>query len=174
MYAIRSYYVIFCLLYHFNWKPVVILIAGVSVLPFLNGSINALSINTKLQEWIPHDSFEWKAGVRQQFLILVPLWVVALFTSWFIGSVPIAIFFLGIICFKFYEESEPVPMLMLYELNPAKLIKHKIKKQLSIYFIIIAPLLICFWFFQYEYWYIPLGELVILVSLQVYIRNNFV
>ena len=70
--------------------------------------------NTWLQQSIPSECFEWKGGVRQTLFILIPFWVIGLCTSFFIGSVPITLFILGIIPFSFYEPNSKSPSVQIF------------------------------------------------------------
>jgi hypothetical protein len=127
------------------------------------------SLNTKIQALIPSDSIEWKAGLRKHFFIIIPVWLIAMLTSFFIGSVPVAIFIIAIITISFYEECEPLSILMSYELSSAKLLLLKIKRQIQLFSLLILPLIGLFLIFHPGRWYIPVIEYLIFSSLNIYV-----
>ena len=119
------------------------------------------SLNTKIQTLIPSDSFEWKAGIRKQLCIIVPIWIISAGTSFFIASVPVAIFILGILIFSFYDNGEPYQMILSYELDAKKFLLLKVKRQIQLFSIIVIPLVGLFLIFNFDRWYIPIAEFLI-------------
>ena len=127
------------------------------------------SLNTKLQALIPADSFEWKAGVRRYLYIIVPVWCISIITSFFVASVPVAIFILGVLVLNFFETSESYQILMSYELNSKHLLQLKLKRQLQLFSFVALPLIGMFLIFHYDKWYIAVAEYIIFCILYVYI-----
>jgi hypothetical protein len=107
--------------------------------------------------------------VRQALFILLPLWIIGLFTSFFIGSVPIVLFILGVIPFSFYEKGEPYQMILAYEMGPTQFLFRKIKMQISLFSLLSLPLIAAFLIFHRETWYIPIIEYFIFISLYIYL-----
>lgn len=126
------------------------------------------SVNTIFQQYIPNDSFEWKAGVRQLIFLFIPLWLIGLATSFFIGSVPVSMFVIGISLIGFSEKCEPYPMILAYEKNADDFLHLKIKLQFKQFSVLVLPLMIAFLIFHYNYWYIIVAEYLILVLLHLY------
>lgn len=157
-----------CLIYHYQWISTFILFPSLFLIVNLDLKLKRRDLNTKIQQCIPYDSFEWKGGLRKSFLFLVPLWIISLATSFFIGSVPIAIFIFGIVALDFYEKSEPYQMILAYEMSTPRFLFHKISLQIIVFSFITIPLIILFMFFHYEYWYIPIAEYFIFISLNIY------
>jgi uncharacterized membrane protein YiaA len=157
-----------CLTYHSQWFLTFTVLLSLLLIANLDLRIKRRNLNTKIQQYIPYDCFEWKGGLRKSFLIIVPLWIISLATSFFIGSVPIAIFILGLIPLGFYEESEPYQMILAYEMSTRQFLFHKIKLQIILFSYTTIPLIISFMFFHYEYWYIPLAEYLIFISLHIF------
>jgi len=168
-YLILSTPVIVSLAIHCHWYLILYLILGITAVVNVSLKLREQSINTKLQELIPYAAFEWKAGVRKSLFFIIAVWVVSIVTAFFPGSIPIAIFVLGVIIFSFLDKSEPLPMLLSYELSPRRLLYLKIKLQVILFSILTAPLLILFFVFHPDIWYIPAAEFIIFVSLQVYV-----
>lgn len=166
-YIILSIPLICCFLIHKQWVAISEL-SGLLIIVNLDLKARHSNLNTKLQELIPDDAFEWKAGLRKQFFVIVPVWMIAAFTSFFIGSVPIAIFILGISTLSFFEKCEPYQILLSYELSPKKLLILKIKRQFLLFSIITVPLIVLFLLFNPNKWYIPVAEYFIFCCLHIY------
>ena len=158
-----------CLIYNNQWISLISSIALTSLIINLDVKIRQKSLNTSIQKMIPSDCFEWKGGVRKTLVFMVALWIIGLGTSFFIGSVPIVLFVLGILPWSFNEKSEPLQMLLAYELGSAKFLTHKIKMQLSLFSILSIPLIIAFLLFHPDKWYIPIAEYIIFTTSFIYI-----
>jgi hypothetical protein len=124
--------------------------------------------NSFFQRLIPDDNFEWKSGIRLTLYIFVPLWILGFFCSFFIGSVRVVLFILGIIVIGFYESSESLQILFANNLSPAQFLRKKVWNHLLIFIVVFSPLVLSFVVFHPELYYIPLIELAILTSIFVY------
>lgn len=130
-----------CLIYNNQWNSLISSMALTSLIINLDFKIRQKSLNTSIQKMILSDCFEWKGGVRKTLVLIVALWIIGLGMSFFIGSVPVVLFVLGILPWSFNEKSEPIQMILAYELGPAKFLRHKIKMQLSLFPILSIPLI---------------------------------
>lgn len=166
-YFVLSVPVIICFLIHRQWIALSLLVV-LLIIPNVDLKAKHSNLNTKLQKLIPSDFIEWKSGVRKYFFIIVPVWIIAVFTSFFVGSVPIAIFVLGILIPGFFEKCEPYPILLSYELSAPELLILKAKRQIQLFSVIILPLIVLFILFNIDRWYIPLAEYLIFCSLHIY------
>jgi len=156
------------MLYFQIWLYILSVSAIILILPFLNLKTRKRSINTWFQKIIQDDNFEWKAGIRKNIFVLGGVWIAAFLTSFFIGSIPIALFVLGIIIMSFYENNESLAILISPELNPKAFLKRKIKQHLWAYLLFNTPLLLVFIAFHHQYYYIPILEMLIFSILIVY------
>ena len=158
-----------CLIYYKHW----ILLISVILLTFLIINIDfkprQKSLNTLIQRLIPAKCFEWKSGVRKALFLLIGFWIIGLSTSFFIGSVPIVLFILGLFPLSFYEKSEPIQMILSFEMGTNKFLFHKIKMQLALYTILSIPLIIAFLIFHADKWYIPIIVFLIMATSHIYI-----
>ncbi len=168
-YLILASIIIAFLIFHFQWIPLLLLISAIYLIIHLDLKSKQHNLNTRLQQFIPSECFEWKGGVRQILFFLIPLWIIGLCTSFFIGSVPIVLFILGIIPFSFYEKGEPYQMILAYEMGTNQFLFHKIKMQISLFSVLTMPLIAAFLVFHYERWYIPIAEYFIFISLYIYL-----
>lgn len=166
-YVILSIPVLCCFLIHKQWVAISQL-TGLLIIINIDLKARNSNLNTKLQKLIPDDAFEWKAGIRKQFFIIVPIWIIAALTSFFIGSVPIAIFILGITILSFFEKCEPYQILLSFELSATKLLILKVKRLLQLFSTLVIPLLVLFIVFNPDKWYVPVAEYFIFCSLLIY------
>jgi hypothetical protein len=168
-YLLLSLPILLSLLYHQKLEHISILTIGNLIIPFFDYKPRIRSLNTKLQELIPRDSYEWKAGSRKVLFVLLLVWIIGFSTSFFIGSVPVAILILGFVILSFYESCEPYQMIIASEKSSSKFLLHKIKSQTLIFTFITLPLIIAFVLFNAEYWYIVVIEHFLLTTLHIFI-----
>lgn len=167
-YLLISLVLLVFLLIHNFWNIALLTIAVLGIITQLDLKKNRTRYNTRIQKWIPDECFEWKSGVRNLLPIIVIIWLIGISFSFFVGSVPIALFILGIISLNFLEKGEPYQMIIAFEKDPNKFLSLKIKQQLAILTIISAPMIISFQFFHFQLWYVPFIVYIIFCILQVY------
>jgi hypothetical protein len=155
--------------YHKQWISFLSVITLTLLIVNIKFKPGQKSFNTALQALIPSDCFEWKGGVRKTLILMVALWLIGLGTSFFIGSIPVVIFILGILPLSFYEKNEPLQMILAYEMGAGRFLMHKIKMQFIIFSILSIPLIIAFLIFHHEKWYIPIAEFLIFITIHIYI-----
>ena len=158
-----------CLAYHQLYQ----LLTATFVIAFLITNVDYKarhrSMNTMIQRVIPASCFEWKSGVRTSLVLMGVVWVTGMYTSFFIASVPVVLFFLGILPLGFYERGEPVQMVLAYEMGAVSFILHKIKMQVVLFTILSMPLILAFCIFHPDIWYIPVLEFLVLITSQGYL-----
>jgi hypothetical protein len=157
-----------CLILHNQWISVLTLLALLPLLPFIQLKPGVKARNNWIQKNIPHDCIEWQAGIRKQFYLLLPLWCVAVITSFWIGSIPIIVFILGVAVLNFYERCESLQILMSGELSAQRFLLQKIKRHIQLFSVLTFPLIALFAILHSEHWYIPLAEYLIFCSVHVY------
>jgi len=168
-YFILSVPLIIMLFIHNQWLIVPVYIPFLFVIPFINIKTTYVNYNTKLQKLIPDNCFEWKGGLRKNLLSLSFIWILGFSTSFFIGSVPLVLFILGLFPLSFYEKGESLQMLLAWEIRTKSFLLIKIKNQILLFSVLSIPLIIAFVLFHPERWYIPLVEFILLLSFQIYI-----
>jgi hypothetical protein len=156
------------LLIHSYWELALLFVLILGVVVQLDFKGGRISYNTRMQKWIPDECFEWKSGVRNRFLLILCTWLTGFIFSFFVGSVPIAMMFLGIIFLTFLEKGEPYQMIIAHERSPNKFLLLKIKQQVTLLSILLAPLILSFLLFHYKLWYIPFVILLMFSILNVY------
>ena len=168
-YLILASTIIAFLIFHFQWIPLLVLLSALYLIIHLDLKPRQRNLNTRLQQLIPSECFEWKGGIRQTLFILITLWIIGICTSFLIGSVPIVLFIIGIIPFSFYEKGEPYQMILACEMGTNQFLFHKIKMQISLFSTLAAPLIAAFLIFHHEMWYIPIIEYFVFISLYIYL-----
>lgn len=168
-YLLLSIPVLIALIIHKQWIESLSVAAYILLIVNVDFKTKQKSLNSSIQRYIPSASFEWKAGIRKYLIITIITWSLGLLTSFFIGSVPAAIFIFGILSWDFYEKCEPIEMILSFELGPTKFIMNKIKNQVSLYSILVLPLVIAFIIFHTKYWYIPVIEYFLFCMSHIYI-----
>ncbi len=137
------------------------------LLPIPPISQKAITYNQVL--WlIPDQDFEWKSGLRKTIWLVSVVWLAGMGTSWLIGGVPLTLFILGIIVIGFYEQGEPLPMLLAFEKRPRELLVQKIKRLLILFAWLTIPLIAIFMVFHPQYWYFLVIEWLLLANLHVF------
>lgn len=146
------------------------------VIPFIPVLRGGLVLNSSLQKFIPDDLIEWKAGVRKMLLPIALLWLIGLSTSFFIGSVPIVIFLLGMLFTGFYERMESLTILVATERSAAKFLQRKIWLSVASFTFLNLPLVFAFAVFHPAQFYIPIVELILfnlLIAYAVVVKYRF-
>ncbi len=167
-YLVFSVPVFVFLLIHGQWFPLIILLLGLPLIVQLDLKPRRKSVNSKLQRLIPSDSIEWKAGARKHFFIIILIWVLTAATSFFVGSVPVCILILGLLAFGFYENNESLQILLSHELSPNKFLILKAKRLILLFSVLVLPLILLFFIFNFEHWYVVVIEYFAFCFIHIY------
>jgi hypothetical protein len=157
-----------CLIFHGQLLSIILVAILIFLIINIKYNPRRKTLNTAIQRLIPADCFEWKSGVRKTLFIIIFLWVIGMGTSFFIGSVPIIIFILGIFPLIFNGKDEPLQMILAFEMGTNRFLKHKIITQLFLFTILSFPLILSFLIFHDEFWYIPITQYVVLIFVHLY------
>lgn len=141
----------------------------IGLIPFINISIQKRSLNNLIINAIPNEAFEWRAGVRKLFVFVLTIWFLAIIFSWFVATVPVAIFILGVSVFSFYDKGESIAILLSPELKSKRFLLRKITVAQLLFSTLLFPIVITFMIIHPELWYIPLIEFVLFSSILTYI-----
>jgi hypothetical protein len=169
-YILLSIPFIICLLFNKQWIALIFNLLGIISISFIReiGVRKFKTLNTCLQRYIPPDMYEWKAGMRKYLFLIILAWIGGFCFSFFLLSIPIALFIIGLLMFDFYQTNESWQMLMSYQKSASKLLCRKIKEHFLIFSIITFPLIVAFIVFHFEFWYVPLIEFIVLLSIHIY------
>jgi hypothetical protein len=168
-YIILTLPILVFLIINHQWIAVALLLVALSITAGLNLKIRSPQGNAKMLKLIPYPCYEWKSGMRRNGYIIFSLWMIGLGTSFFIGSVPIVLFILGIIPFSFYDKEEPYQMIIACEMSTNRFLFNKLKMQLTLFSLLAFPLVILFIIFNPQLWYIPVVEYLIFITLHIFL-----
>ena len=168
-YSLLSLPLIFSLVYFQEWLIIIGFIFGLLIISFIAYSPKPVTRNNRLIGLIPSRSFEWKAGARKNYLFMAVIWVAGMLASFIVGVVPVAIIVLAFIIFGFYQQNEPVSILISRELGTKKFLWDKIVDLQLQFTLLLAPLLFAFFIFHPQFWFVPVLEYVLFSFVFVYI-----
>jgi hypothetical protein len=168
-YVLLAIPLIISLIIQEQWKILAAVPAIILLIVNLNYDYHQKSLNTVFQKLIPDDCYEWKSGLRMTLYYFIFLWLAGMAFSFFIGTVPVVLFILGILCGYYNERSEPLKMILSYEMSTKLFLRHKIICQLKLYLTAALPLVVAFLIFHSNYWYLPMIVIFIVATSHIYI-----
>lgn len=68
-YSILIIPLLLCLIYHSHWLLIFISFLSLFLIANLDFKVKPRDLNTKIQQCIPYDCFEWKGGLRKFFYL---------------------------------------------------------------------------------------------------------
>ena len=151
-----------------EWLVIIGFIFGLIIISFIDYSPKSITRNNRLIDLIPSASFEWKAGIRKVYWPIIIIWLAGILGSFLVGVVPVSIVVLTFIIIGFYQDNESVAILISQE-SGAKLFLWKKIGSLQFQFtILLLPLLVLFFVFHPQIWYIPVIEYVVFSFVFIY------
>jgi hypothetical protein len=146
-----------------RFELILINLSGIAIISLLKMSytFKKHNLNNFIIRLIPNDNFEIKSGLRKHFWYIIPLYLISLGFSFWIGTVPAAIFLFTSFFIGFYLYGESRNILEIKELSPKRFILNKIKCQTKIFLITLLPLLLLNTIFNLEYSWISFGLTII-------------
>lgn len=150
-----------CLVYFQFYELTIATLLGIAAIPYLGFSFQKKGLNNRIIRAIPDEAFEWKSGIRKYFVFGIIVWLIGLFASAFVGSVPVAIILLSLMVVNFYESGEPLALLLSSELSPKRFLIRKLAIAQTIISFMLLPLVLAFVLFHPELWYIPVVEFLL-------------
>lgn len=153
---------------HAQYTVFIAFIVCISLMTLFVKPFRRRTINTIIQKYIPDKAYEWKSGIRKSVYWLILIWVSAISTSFWIGSVPVAIVICGLIFLGFIDKNEPLSYLMSFEQSPGPFLLTKIKLHLLLFSVPLVPLIIIHLVFHYQYWYLAILPYFIVAFIHVY------
>ena len=127
-------------------------------IPILKQNGNTFRKNLSLG-FIPIHLFEIRMGIRKHFFTVLLLFLPALIFSFYMGVMPVFVFFFTLICTTFYDDIEDRPLIEEYATN--SFIHKKIKSHIIFFQMLLLPHYLMFLIFHSSYWYfLPICILV--------------
>lgn len=139
---------------------------AVTLLPFFVTNYSFVAVQYEIVRFIPLRNFEFKSGLRHNFIMVVLLYAVCIvfYKSPFVALA--AILLLTFVCTSFYSESEPRQMLEVYQLSAKRFLVYKIKNQLIDFGFFVLPLVCIYLVGNIQYWYVLVVFLIISAIIQ--------
>ena len=123
----------------------ILLIVLLTITVLVKPSKRSLSIKQLdlVSRFLPSDLFEWKAGLRKNFIWIALLEVLGLGGSFFSVVIPIlGIVLISIVVCTFYGTCESREILEAKEIGAKPFLIHKLKRHLACWAILISPLVL--------------------------------
>jgi hypothetical protein len=128
-----------------------LLILGISL---INKALKQNNGFSSLSKHIPHDAFEWRAGMRKTGRFILLFYLLALIFSW-VRIAPIILLFFALTAIsEFFRECEPLSILTLSRDNTIVFLRKKIGQSLLIYSLITLPIVILSSMLVPDIWYV--------------------
>ena len=152
-----------------HWYCFLVLTAGFLALAGWRYSVSSrYTLFPWLSRFTGKQNFEWTSGARKSLPALVLVYCLALAFCW----VPVLpLFFLwgiSLIAISFYQESEPLPLLRAFAIQPDKILKQKIVRHGKLLLLLQLPVLLLALLFNPQLWYVyvlfPPLQLLLLAS----------
>ena len=145
------------LLLNRHWGALSLLVATVSVIPWLSVTLlTARTGNAWSLRFIPPHAFEWKSGLRQRGGLIGSLYALALVLSPYPFATLLVIIAFTFIVTTFYNESESRQLVGVFADSPTHFLLKKGRTQLALFWSGCAPLLLIFLVVNPRYWYVLL------------------
>ncbi len=152
-----------------KWLSLLYLLSGIFIIPLLSFSLTTIKWRSTIAfDWLPAALFEWKAGLRQYGYWAVLLYVFAVVFSSHIAVVPLTLLLLTWLTNAFYMEGEDRQLLEVFQLPAKAFLRMKCIHQLTIFWLLLLPLVVLFLFFHFSYWYILLYFSLFSLALQIF------
>ena len=167
-YLTLSIPVISIALFQHQWIVSALLVLVLFLIARFTLTYKQKNFKNPILQHIPYRCFEWRAGFRKAGMLMSILWLLGVVASFYIATVPILIYIIGLVILGFNDTNESLTLLLVFEKNAKKLLHYKIKSQLMLFLVFLAPLIVLFIVFHSQNVLIPLIELIILCSIQIH------
>ncbi len=137
-----------------------VFLAFLCLIPFLRISVKKTNRNNILIRSIPAAMFEWKSGIRKNFIFLLSVYVLLNICSFFIGAVPVLFYILTVMFSSFFQECEPRNLLEINENSPKIFLRNKMISNSKLFGLLFLFPYVLFVLFHTSYWYIALIEAI--------------
>lgn len=148
-----------------NWYCFPLIILCLWIVPFFRFTLKQQTYLKDLSSIIPASNFEWISGFRKSFMLIVPVYLLALGLSFF-RIVPLfLLWFITAQIISFYNEPESLQILREGDKKPVSFLWNKLKTHTGYMLLFYAPVLLLSMLFNPGDWLIDLLFLCSQVSL---------
>lgn len=148
------------LLIRFNWPGVALSHLFILALPLLTPPRKQQAISFLALSWVPLSLFEWRSGIRKNWLLLLPVYLSGLLLAKFPAAPLISILLITFPALGFYNELEH-RMLLETAIKQPRFLARKWAAQASFFLLLFTPQILLFLFFHHEIWYLIIVLVVV-------------
>jgi len=152
-----------------HWYCYPLLVIALYLVPFIKQTFTTKGYFKKNSSFFPASNFEWISGFRKSYLVLIPLYLLALGFCWFKVLPLFLLWFITLVTSSFYTESESLHILRAGGFSSKKLIQKKLIQHVSYMLILNVPILLINTAFNLDYWLINLLFLFLQLSLLCFV-----
>jgi hypothetical protein len=152
-------------LFTVNWFCYPILLLALFGIPFLKYTLPQKTYFKNISSIIPASCFEWISGFRKSFLLLIPVYVLAIGFCWFKILPLFLLWLITIMVASFYNEFEPVQMLREGCHSSKRFLRQKLYRHSKYLLLLYAPVLLVNTILNFEYWVVNLLFIPVQLSL---------
>ncbi|MFC5271676.1 hypothetical protein [Adhaeribacter terreus] len=141
-YAVISLPFILPVLFSPNWFCLFIFLAGLFPITYIRTTVSTQTRFIFIGKIFPANTFEWIAGFRKNFPLLILIYALALAFCW-VKVLPLALLwlFFGIVL-NFYQQAEPLQLLRTITGNPKDLLRKKIMQMVKLLLLLSLPVIL--------------------------------
>jgi hypothetical protein len=151
------------------WSDILIILGSILATGFINYTPRLNNRNDKLLRLIPGKSFEWKSGIRKNYIIIIFILTAGIAGNFFFtASVPVTMIILCLLVVNFYQTGEPETFIILYEKGAKRFLFGKTGELIMQFTLAVVPALILFILFYPEFWFVPAIELILIYFVFIY------
>lgn len=144
----------------------IVLFISLFIIPYVNVSFRKIQVNRNAINFLPTTSFEFKSGIRKNYLSILFLVLLGSLLGKLIYMPVLAIFLLTIILASFSNYCESGLMVAVYNSSPNRFLNRKLFQQVILTFMLYFPINSSFLWFHRDYWYVLLAVNVIGLLIQ--------
>lgn len=147
------------------WLPIGVLLGACILIPFMGFTIELKSTRTRPLFSLPkyfNKAYDWIAGLRKNWFYLIVLYLLGLIFCQRTEVIPVVLFLMSLTTTSFYQDGEPSTFLESFHLKASAFINYKIKWHLITFWVLSAPLVLLWFIFNAQYWYIFLILFVVI------------
>jgi hypothetical protein len=148
-----------------NWFLYPLLLIALISVPYIGQEFRKRTWFRNLRFVIPVTAFEWISGFRKSFLLLVPLYILAIGFCWLKFLPLLLLWFINVFIASFYNEKEPLHMLKEGDPSARKFLHRKLLRHSGYVLLLFFPIILINTFFNPAFWLINLLFIPIQLSL---------
>lgn len=152
-----------------NWFCFPLILLILFSISFLKFQFKRKAVFTNLSSLIPASNFEWRSGIRKQYITFISIYLVALGFSW-VRILPLfLLWFLTIMIASFFQENEPIHILREGNKNAKRFLSDKLKVNMMYLLILYSLPIIINALFVHEFLLITLMFIPVQIALLCFV-----